>query len=310
MVTTCTLNPSIDKTIVLETFSEACVNRAESVRRDAGGKGINVSLALSALNVPTHAVGLSFGGDGIIFSALERTGVGCDFISCGVSIRENTKIYVRTTGKTIEINEQNPEVTPDKIQNLTELLKARAEKYAGENIFVLSGSVPPGVKKSVYRELAAAIKCADPQAYIILDADGEALAEGIKASPDTVKPTVDELERAFGFRLTNPSDIFRAAKELISAYSLRSVIVSDGERGAYAVSKSVEIYVPALKIDAKSAQGAGDAMVAGACFAISKGMPLKDVLRCGTAAAAGAVELEGTAFCSENRFYELLKMTE
>ena len=78
MITTVTLNPSMDRTIELADLSLENVNRAEAVRLDPGGKGVNVSLALAALDVNSHAVGLNFDGGELIESALTSKGVDTD----------------------------------------------------------------------------------------------------------------------------------------------------------------------------------------------------------------------------------------
>ncbi len=306
MITTVTLSPSIDKTIVLKDFSIDRVNRASAVRLDAGGKGVNVSLALAALDIPSRAVGFNFELGGRVQKTLTDVGVDCEFIPCPGAIRTNTKIYVENTRNTVEINEQNPVVSPKNVQKLLELLKKIAKDRAGDQIFVLSGSVPPGVDSDIYKVIISTVKQESPRSKIILDADGAPLSKGVLASPYMIKPNVDELKAAFGCRIESDYDIVLAAKEIISCCGVGIVAVSKGADGAVAVTKNDTFSLPGLKIDAKSAQGAGDAMVAGACFAISKGLSTADILRFGTCAAAGAVEKEGTSFCSRERFEELL----
>ncbi|MBQ8027105.1 MAG: hypothetical protein IJ261_03205, partial [Clostridia bacterium] len=49
MITVVTLNPCVDKTVVLEQFKYGETNRVLNSRTDIGGKGINVSLVLKEL---------------------------------------------------------------------------------------------------------------------------------------------------------------------------------------------------------------------------------------------------------------------
>ena len=65
MIYTVTLNPAIDKTVVIENFSAGAVNRVNSVREDAGGKGINVSKCLKNLGAESVAAMILAGGTGV-----------------------------------------------------------------------------------------------------------------------------------------------------------------------------------------------------------------------------------------------------
>lgn len=303
MITTVTLSPSVDKTVVLKEFNPDRVNRAESSRFDAGGKGVNVSLALSALGSETEAIGFSFDGGEFITKTLEHAGVGCEWVRCAGRMRTNLKIYDRAAKKTIELNEQNPEVTEKSIIKLTEVCRRHSQR---SDILVLSGSVPLGVPEDIYQRLAFEAKKVRPGIKIVLDAEGSLLLNGLAVSPALIKPNVEELERTFGVTLKDTEDIIWLSKKIISDYGVGVVLVSMGGNGAVAVTRQEVCHCGAINIIPKSAQGAGDAMVAGACYALRKGLHVSDVLRCGTCAAAGAVELDGTAFCNRTRFEELL----
>ncbi len=308
MITTVTLSPSIDKTVILDAFSETSLNRAKGVRLDPGGKGVNVSLALAALGVPSRAIGLCFDGGDIIPKALANAGAEPLFLPCPGLIRTNTKLLVLESGRTVEINEQNPAVGREQLEKLFEMISAISRGEAG-GIFVLAGSLPPGVPTTVYRDIILKIKTADPSAKVILDCEGKALEEGLCAGPMMIKPNVEELERTFGVKVRSDEDIVAAGRKIIEKYGVGIILVSKGAGGAVAVTADEAVSMPAAKIEAKSAQGAGDAMVAGACLAISEGKGLRDILRYGICSAAGAVEREGTAFCGRGRFEELLDMT-
>ena len=57
MIYTVTLNPALDYILRLSRLSSEDVNRADSAQLLCGGKGINVSMVLSGLEVPTRALG-------------------------------------------------------------------------------------------------------------------------------------------------------------------------------------------------------------------------------------------------------------
>ena len=63
MIFTVTLNPAIDKTVVIEQFKAGSVNRVASVREDPGGKGINVSKCLKNLGI-CSILGVGYGKTG------------------------------------------------------------------------------------------------------------------------------------------------------------------------------------------------------------------------------------------------------
>ena len=52
MIVTLTPNPSLDRTLFLDTFTRGAVNRCTATLVEPSGKGINVALALDG--IPVH----------------------------------------------------------------------------------------------------------------------------------------------------------------------------------------------------------------------------------------------------------------
>lgn len=60
MITTISLNPSIDRTVNVEKFVPGGLNRVVSAHSVAAGKGINVALTASALGVASECIGFMY----------------------------------------------------------------------------------------------------------------------------------------------------------------------------------------------------------------------------------------------------------
>ena len=61
---TVTLNPALDKTVQVPNFAVDQVNRITWLRRDAGGKGINVSKVIAKLGGESTAIAVLAGQTG------------------------------------------------------------------------------------------------------------------------------------------------------------------------------------------------------------------------------------------------------
>ncbi len=298
MITTVTLSPCLDKTVKTGKLNLDAMNRVEQVSLDIGGKGINVSRALARLGVRSRALGFNFSGGEAIPETLEAEGIECRFTECPGTLRTNLKIMETDIGRTVEINESNPSVSPE---NIEALKQAVAESAHESEYLVLAGSVPKGVGSDIYRQLGEI-----SGAKVILDAQSELLLEGLKARPFMIKPNIFELETIVG-KISSDEDIVSAARKLISGYGVQIVLVSMGADGAVIVSEKECYKSPAVKVPVRSTSGAGDSMVAGAILALCKGLPLETVLKYAVTTAAGAISKDGTTFCTEEEFEILLK---
>ena len=110
MIYTLTLNPAIDASSHMpRPFDRGGLNRLNKIRRDPGGKGINVSKTLRNLGEPTCACFLSGGAAGReLYDMLVAADIQCVCAEIGTgNTRTNLKI-TDSDGYTTEINEATP----------------------------------------------------------------------------------------------------------------------------------------------------------------------------------------------------------
>jgi len=292
-VITVTMNPSADKTILLNKLVPYGLNRAKSSRLDPGGKGINVGRVLKSFGVDVTVTGMIAGrqGDALI-EQLGVCGIDTDFVKVGGETRTNLKIIDESTNRVTEINESGFCVSQESVAEFLaklEMLSAQAE------IVVLSGSLPPGISVDFYAQCTRIAK--SQGAKVLLDAEGTILFEGIQAVPFAVKPNLQELGNLFHEELSSTRQVAEAAKKLIDK-GIEIVIASMGPDGAIFVNKN-EIYkADSWNISVKSTVGAGDAMVGSLAYSILKQDPLHEIARLATAAGTITVSKDGTQFCS------------
>ncbi len=197
MIITVTMNPAIDKTIETDRLCPGALHRIRNMAWDAGGKGINVSKTIRELGEKSIATGFLGGNAGkAIADSLSERGIEHDFIWLEGETRTNTKV-LEADGRVTELNEPGPEVRGEQMEQLLEKLAGYAG-YAGKGtLFVLSGSLPSGADKQVYARI---IRMAHEKgAEVLLDADGEAFRNALKAGPDIIKPNRAELRECAGF---------------------------------------------------------------------------------------------------------------
>jgi tagatose 6-phosphate kinase len=279
MILCLNLNAAIDKTIVVTSFKINKIHRPESVVALAGGKGCNVARALNKLGETPVVSGWVGGFSGqFIEKELHREGIQTDFIHTDFESRTCTSILDHEKQTMTEIYEVGEAVPFGKICELRDHILAVIGKYKA---VTLSGSLPPGVPSDFYADL---IEIAQKENVLtFLDTSGDALRKGVEAGPFFVKPNETEAKSLLGLRSNDTLDFAQAAAEISIRYGT-NVLLSLGAEGAVA-AKAEEIYL--LKnpsIEAKSAVGSGDCMLAGLTHGFLNGLSFEKAIVCGVAA--------------------------
>jgi len=305
MVITVTLNPAMDKTLTVDNYTLGKVNRAQSIRYDIGGKGINVSKVLINLGIQSTCTGFLGGIWQKTFQEeLANRKIECNFIGTVGNTRTNTKIVDNKNKTYTDLNEQGPFIDLDL---LSEFLVAFEKMCNKGDIVVLSGGVSLNIPEDIYGTLTSIAK--GKGALVILDADGPLLRKGLTEKPQIIKPNNHELSSLFDIDEKNDEEILQAAHKLRSQ-GIQKVLVSLGERGGFYITEKGTYYAKGLKVNVKSTVGAGDSMVAALVYSIINKLDDIDTLKFATACGAATVGLEGTEACTLSQINELISKVE
>ena len=303
MITSISLNPSIDRTLTVENFTAGGLNRVISKNDVAAGKGINVALAVAALGLDVECIGFMYRDSAQLFqNRLMLNSTPYDFVWCEGEARTNIKVFDRAAGVVTELNESGTTIDGESIARMTEMVSRHAEN---SDYLVLSGSLPPGCPQDYYRTLINAVEGLGCRC--VLDADGERLKYGLEARPFMIKPNRSELESMIGRRLDGIRDIRDAAMKYIDL-GVEIVAVSLGADGALIASADDALYAPRMNIEVKSTVGAGDSMVAGLVAGFMADNDLEETFRMGVAAASARCMTEGYKVVDKTVYKAFLDM--
>lgn len=253
MIYTVTFNPSLDYIVSVPEFKPGRTNRTQEEILTAGGKGINVSLVLTALGVSNTALGFTAGfvGEEIRRQLRERE-ICCDFLTLpeGCS-RINVKLK---NLEGTEINGRGPAIDEASLS----ILKGKISRLSGNDILVLSGSIPSGMSKTLYAEL---MKLLPERAKVVVDAAGETLLHTLPQHPFLIKPNRDELEELLP---ESPSGNLKHCALRLQQLGARNVLISMAGDGAALLDENGKWHQhPAPEGTLVNGVGAGDSMVAG-----------------------------------------------
>lgn len=304
MILTVTLNAAIDRTVAVPNFRLGRRHRAVESRTVAGGKGVNVARALTLLGRPVIASGFVGGPTGTrVLEQLHEESVLTDFIAIAAETRINLAVIDPTSGEQTEINERGPAVSAEEVKRLFDRIGYLA---SGAKLCVLAGSVPPGAGDDLYARLVSDLgRRGIP---VVLDAEGEAMLEGVRAGASMVTPNEREAEELVGQEFADRADLSQGLLELVRLGAVEAAITRpDGCVAAVGEASSrrlLEIHTEPL--DPVSTVGSGDAFLAGYVAARFDGRSPEDCLAYGVACGAESTQHFGAGTVDRNQVERLL----
>lgn len=276
--------------------------RAESGSINAGGEGVNGSIASAKLGMKSALLcflGNDQAGD-LIEVELEKNGVDTGYI---VRTSENptpvTTIFVAEDGnrKSITNNAHSynfhPEQYPDRFTdtkavvigslfrapfNDPEVVRAVVTEIHSKGIPVFADTKIPNFRKLTLDDIADALSMID---YI----------------------TPNEDEARF---FTGEEEPEKMAKAFLEK-GVKNVVLKLGGRGCLLMNSDETVFVPAHKINVVDATGAGDNFMAGFVSELIRGIDVRDALAFANACGAICTTAVGTGTALKNRD-QVLKM--
>jgi 1-phosphofructokinase family hexose kinase len=304
LIVTLTVNPAIDRTISVDRLAFEDRAYINSSRESAGGRGINASRVIQSFGGQTLAVLISGGDTG---KRLEEHLSGCGYPIAVVPIQNDIRTNLTITDKqglTVNLNEAGPTLSKSELAHVERVVLQSLRKAQW---LMVCGSLPPGVPPSFYARLIAMAR--EKKVNTLLDADGDALREGLDARPTVVAPNQQEAERLLGRTLLTRAHFLEAAFQ-IRAMGAESVLLSVGSRGAVGAFADGLLEALPPRIDALCPIGSGDALAAAYTWSASRNASPAEALRWGVAAGTASARLPGMNFASLHQTEEIYRQVE
>jgi tagatose 6-phosphate kinase len=280
--------PALQRTLRFDRVVINEVNRTTKIGQAASGKPLNVARVLHTLGEKAVACVPLGGMTGkFILDDLEAAGIEREIVELPTASRICTTV-IDLAGKTAtELVEEAGAIHPAQTQAL---LAALARRLIGAGSVIFSGSLAAGVPDDFYLRCCMAAR--EKSVAVFLDARGEAFLQALAAGPFVAKLNGHELSDTLGKPIEDEVAL-KQAMIYLQKQGPAWVIVTLGKQGAVACDGKSFWRVSALKIQAISPIGSGDAFMAGLAAGNRRRQSIPDACRLATAAAAANAMIPG-----------------
>lgn len=287
-IITITLNPAFDIHCHIDHFVPFHENLAQVTMRDAGGKGVNISRALTGNQISNTAlVVLGEENEADFVKCLEADRIFYHKIAVPGRIREN--ITIHTTGAD-ETRISFPGFLAD--ERLLASVEKEIQEIWEEGAYItFTGRVPEGIGMEAVKAFLKKLKTAG--AKLVIDSRSFTKEDLTEVAPWLIKPNQEEISHYAGCEIQGLADAVSVAKDL-HRKGIENVMISLGSQGALIVGADGGYIARAPKVTAHSTIGAGDSSIAGFLAAAVNGTSCAEMLASAVAYGTAACLTEGT----------------
>lgn len=291
-VYTFTPHPCIDKIVSVPVLKPDKKLYCAVDAQHPGGGGINVARVIRRLGLHSTALFPAGGSTGILLQRLlEEEKVATEVVQANNPTRENIILTETATQRQYRLGMPGGNMTMKEWDDCIMAIR----KVQDLQYLVVSGSFPGDEPPDIFQQLAAI--AAEKNARLVVDSSGKSLKAAIDAGVYLIKPNLSELAALCGKKELNEFQVIEEARKLVRNGNCEVVVVSMDAHGAILVSADQCFRAIPPVVKPKSSVGAGDSMVGGLVYSISKGHGLDDALRMGVACGTAAIMNPGTTLC-------------
>lgn len=277
-------NPAIDKLYTIDDFAAGEDYPGQRPATRFGGKGVNVARVLSQLGAQVHLYAFMGEQSEAGFRLEMEKRCACTFVTVPGACRTTVNIIDRQNDRETVITEAGPMVLQAHVKALLDALEENVQ--AGDMV-CCSGSIIAGAPADIYAQVSRL--CGEKGARCALDCNAAALPRSLDGARYALgKPNERELCALLGEERTQqPQRIAALAKRLMPPYG--ALLISMGAKGGVWIEGEQAYLARVPDLPVVSTVGSGDAALAGALRAMSRGDAPQEALRlamaCGVANA-------------------------
>ncbi|MFW5806742.1 MAG: 1-phosphofructokinase family hexose kinase [Spirochaetota bacterium] len=279
------LNPTVQRTYVVEDLRIGEVNRVKEHRVDASGKGVNAARVLAALGAEARHLTHSGGREDELFVELaEADGVRMETVSADIELRVANTIVDQRNHTTTEVVEEGRVVTAEVEHRVwrryTELLREVDAVH-------IAGSKAPGFSGDLFPSMVA--RAREEDRFVLLDYRGDDLVASLRHAPQVVKPNFVEFVHTFlpersevarSEHTQEPSLVSAVCEEMLRIHRQfrTDVVLTRGSRPTFFTENGRVREEPVPAIAPVNTIGSGDAFGAGFLYKRLSGATMREAV--------------------------------
>lgn len=290
MILTVTLNPAIDKILVLDAFEIHKLHRlqpGEMSMVSAGGKGVNIARTLCKLGNEVIASGFAGGHAGhLLCDAIRQEGITTNFIFTQGATRTNISILDRRNETLTMLNDFGQEIPEDDVRFFLENYERLLPRV---ELIVIAGSLPQGVSQDIYVEMITMAR--EREVQVVVHTSPKYTESLMEVQPFLINPDMRSGHTLFGKSVDGIDQFMVAGRKILSECPKSEfVIFTHRIENVVAITREKGYIMRPKNLNIVNMLGYGDTYLSGFVHAYLQKKPIPEILK--YASSAGLTDVE------------------